>query len=148
MGRARIEATSKGFAQESEDFGQWLMERYVRGSCSKQTIRQSFIDYLREKFGRSKKSDGTVAENYERNSIPWDEEVGREYNKNATAHTKVTCDFLFIEKKYRPMAILRYKWGFSATEIGEVFNLSEGHVNSMFCEILKVLRTLDAIKEE
>lgn len=49
--RAKIEAESKGFKEEKEDFAQWLILQYLEKKSQHQTIRQSFIDYRRKHHG-------------------------------------------------------------------------------------------------
>jgi len=49
--RARIEARSKGYIQEADDFASWLAAKHLDGKAQRQTVGQSFIDYLRATFG-------------------------------------------------------------------------------------------------
>ena len=126
--RAILHATRTGYAQEATDFASWVIIRALQGKASKQLLRHSFIDYLREEYGcKTVKKWKQV-----------DVEVDKIDPDSSPEDTVIVTDS--IEKLTTPfereLMRMYYVEGRSLEEIGNQFGRSEAYMSNR----LKIIR--------
>lgn len=131
-------AYKRGYTNEAEDFASWLTEQALKGS-SVDNIRYRFIDYLRQRFGRSIDYDSVVQQN----------KLAHNHSKDRISGTEAKPDDGFIdlpadqkqksilnELKYtnkisKACIILHYEYGLTQTELAKVFSVSLPRINQI-----------------
>ena len=134
--RAKQHARKCGRDQDADDFAGWLTKRYLEGHSKHQTIRQSFIDYLRGAYGnkiRQGKVNLLSAQSIDHVTLIADEPF-----------TTIDVDKMLTKIKadgFERMIIhLKFVWGFTEDEIGKCAGIGGSRISQILKGILEKLR--------
>lgn len=135
--KCKITALQLGYGYLYEDFFQDLIRKYLEGSAQKQTVEQSFIDFLRARYGRDPNED---KQKFNR-AISFETYSGScEFDKHDALH--IDIDFKKLIAKLpvhlRSVARLYYNWGLTQKEIGQIFDVTESRI----CQQLQLIEII------
>lgn len=132
--RAKQCAMSKGYGEIAEDFAQSLIQRYCEGKSQHQTIDQSFIDYLREQYGRTRTNGSHNRYEERRNAV--DITTCRDLAISAT-ELRFNRDYSFLFRG-RELEIYQDYFILEETEdkIGSHYDVTESRI----CQILSKIK--------
>ena len=135
---AKRRAAKEGFAQDGEDFAQEALIRIMHGR--KTYLDCLLIDYLRKNYSNPRAKSANLKYNEKVSYVEINEEICGMENHTDTVDFSIFQDQL--DSKARAIMTLRYKWGFTESEIGECFGVSEGRISQKLTEIKTELAKL------
>ena len=170
--RCKIHAKRKGYNQIAEDFASWQTIKYLDGKSQKQTISQSFIDYLREQndFARRSISFEDLSRIGTNTNEPSDQQYSKynnyKFNERIELHYKTTeCDFdelseyadvfrrgrISFKNIKHQLIFEMYINDYTMLEIANLLGLTESRISQLFKLIKKEILNqlgLKIIKEK
>lgn len=154
--RCVIHAKRKGYNQIAEDFASWQTIKYLNGKSQKQTISQSFIDYLREQndfsrrscsfnelFGISSRGNDSnlpeYSKHYNNSFIKQFELHDKNFENNFSEITGYGDSFdtsrINFKNIRQQLVFELYLNGYTLFEIGEILGFTESRCSQIFKQI-------------
>lgn len=124
-------ASKSPFPQEAQDFASWAGVALLTGQSFETDVSILWIDYLRQRFGRTSTEYGKQKAEAIHTQSP-------EYKQYA--HTEAPSAFAILDTltfktpTHRVVTALYYVCGFTLYEIGAVLGVTEGAVSLMLTE--------------
>jgi DNA-directed RNA polymerase specialized sigma24 family protein len=119
--RAEWLAKTMGIPELAQDIAQEVVLGFVENPEKRQSVRNAVIDAIRANFGNSNSLPGQLKQK---------ERYGIQVEQGAEDPVKNDFDLLGkTNPQDRAMYILKYKWGLSGVEIGQVFGVSGSRVS-------------------
>lgn len=132
--RAKQCARSKGYGEIADDFAQSLIQRYCEGKSQHQTIDQSFIDYLRQQYGRARISGEHNRYEERRNAV----EISTLRNiATSSDELRFNRDYSFL---FRGKELEIYQDYFILEETEDKIGQHYGVTESRICQILSKIK--------
>lgn len=136
--KAKYVAADGGFEQDGDDFAQDALLHIMQGR--KTYLNCLFIDYKRKYYSNARAKSANLQYNERLSYSELNEETCQMETNQQNVEFSNFQDQL--DSKSRAIMTLRYKWGFTESEIGECFGVSEGRISQKLTEIKEELAKL------
>ena len=142
--RTRAFATAKKMygrkGESPEDLAQDVMLSFAERPKMGQTVTQAVIDAYRKGNGRDENKCSHIRRMLQKKAC----EVTVQNGGSIEQVHQLDWDYLTaqLNSRDRALVILSFKWGFTPTELGEVFGLNTEYVSQMKSQILQTLEKI------
>lgn len=141
-----------GLKHEAEDFAGWIVARWLEGKSLRQDLEHSYVDYMRETRGDSRRPPTTIqtvrmphawwgtvttdSETQNRKHHP----PSKEFERLVNARIPLTDKDSRIN---RAIFVLYFMWELTLKEIGFLFGVSEGRISQRIREIIRKTKVVE-----
>jgi DNA-directed RNA polymerase specialized sigma24 family protein len=136
--RAKLSATRKGFAEDSDDLAQEVLLNWLEGGGQHQTVDYAVIDAIRRDRGDSRNGQFEPRKRERRPHCELKEfHSVDQFDESRGDFERITS---MLKGGRRAVAVLFFEWGLTQKEIGGCFGVTESAVCNWLRQIEDVLR--------